>query len=171
MNTTTLSALFHAIEHNELEHVQAIIVSQPDLVNHENEQGLTPLGYAAHFGHPDVVQALLDAGAEVNAVSHSKLSFIPSNTALHAAIAGTRSEAVISMLLQHGASVNLFDSNGHTVLHVAAFHDDNTKLIQQLLERGADVNAAIEGGEKPLAVALRQGNQQVAALLQQQGAR
>ncbi|MFB0845223.1 hypothetical protein [Paenibacillus oleatilyticus] len=53
-----------------------------------NGDRLTPLGFAAHFGNKAAVQVLLDYGADVNALSHSKISYIPSNIALHTAIAG-----------------------------------------------------------------------------------
>lgn len=72
----------------------------PSLAHTENSEGLTPLGFAAHFGSKAAVQVLLDYGVDVNAVSHSKISYIPSNTALHAAIAGERDPEVIRLLLE-----------------------------------------------------------------------
>ncbi|SCW87673.1 Ankyrin repeat-containing protein [Paenibacillus tianmuensis] len=123
-----------------------ILAIHPSLAHSENGDGLTPLGFAAHFGSKATVQVLLDYGADVNAVSHSKLSYIPSNTALHAAIAGERDPEVIRLLLTRGALTNIFDSSGHTCLHTAAFHDDNTELIRLLMEHGArltDVTGAL----------------------------
>lgn len=163
--------MFQAAQSGDASRLKAILQLHPHLANAENGDGLTPLGYAAHFGNRDAVQVLLEHGAEINAVSHSNLSYIPSNTALHAAIAGERNMEVIRLLLAHQAKTTIFDSNGHTCLHTAAFHDDNVELIRLLIEHGADVHAKAEGGETALALAVKQGNHNVAELLRQHGAR
>ncbi|MCM3630812.1 ankyrin repeat domain-containing protein [Paenibacillus glycanilyticus] len=165
-----INDLFQAAQNGDAARVKEIVTAHPRLANTENQDGLTPLGYAAHFGHPEVVRALLALGADVNALSHSSISFIPSNTALHAAIAGERSLEVIKLLLAHGADTTILDSNGHTCLHAAAFHDDNLEMIRLLMEHGADVRAAAEGGETALSLAIQQGNENVASLLREYGA-
>jgi uncharacterized protein len=161
---------FQAAESGDVDRLTSLLNEHPELANRENEQGLTLLGYAAHFGHPEAVQLLIQSGAQVNAVSHSRVSYIPSNTALHAAIAGERSLAVIRLLLASGAKTDVFDSNGHTCLHSAAYHDDNEELIGLLLAHGAEVNARQDGKESVLELAIAQGNGRVAALLRQHGA-
>jgi len=163
--TPIIQQLFQAIETNDATTMAVILDADPALANQYNEDGLTPLGYAAHYGHLACVQLLLDHQAEINALSQSKVAFIPSNTALHAAIAGARNLEIIQLLLTRGANTRIFDSNGHTCLHTATFHDDNTEIIQLLLEHGADVNASLNGGEIALALAARQGNHKVADLL------
>ncbi|CCQ96512.1 Ankyrin [[Clostridium] ultunense Esp] len=165
-----IDELFQSVQSGDASGLKEILGSYPRLANTENSDGLTPLGFAAHFGNKDIVQVLLDYGADVNAVSHSKISYIPSNTALHAAIAGERNMDVIELLLTHNAQTNIFDSNGHTCLHTAAFHDDNTEMIRLLIEHGADVNARVEGGDTPLSLAIKQGNNNVAEFLRQNGA-
>ncbi|MGD8191893.1 ankyrin repeat domain-containing protein [Brevibacillus ginsengisoli] len=163
--------LFDAAQAGDNKKLMQLLGANPDLANAENSDGLTPLGFASHFGHRDVVQILLDHGANVNAVSHSKISYIPSNTALHAALAGERNIEVITLLLNHGGQTDLLDSNGHTCLHVAAYHQDNTEIIRLLLENGAPVNAKVEGGKTALTIAIEQGNDQVANLLREHGAK
>ncbi|SEO18472.1 ankyrin repeat domain-containing protein [Paenibacillus sp. OV219] len=163
--------VFQAAQSGDAERLRVFLEAHSELANTENEQGLTPLGYAAHFGNKDAVRVLLEHGANVNTVSHSKLSYIPSNTALHAAIAGERSIDVIRLLLAGQAQTTIFDNNGHTCLHTAAFHDDNIEMIRLLIEHGAEVNAAIEGGETALALAVKQGNHHVEELLRRNGAR
>ncbi|SDY00761.1 ankyrin repeat domain-containing protein [Paenibacillus sp. CF384] len=158
--------IFQAARLGEVSQLLAILTAHPELANTENEDGLTPLGFAAHFGNKDAVQALLDNGAAVNAISHSKVSYIPSNTALHAAIAGERNVHVISLLLSNQAQATILDSNGHTALHTAAFHDDNEEIIRLLLAHGADIHALTEDGKTASSIATEQGNHRVAALLQ-----
>lgn len=165
----TIGELFQAVQAGDAEKLKSLLETSPDLANAENGQGLTLLGYAAHFGNGEAVRVLLEHGANVNAVSRSKVAYIPSNTALHAAIAGKRSIEVVRLLLNHGADTGIMDSNGHTCLHTAAFHDDNVELIRLLLEHGADVNAAAGNGETAFAIAKGQGNGKVAELLQEAG--
>lgn len=166
----SINEIFQSAQQGDAVRLKEILQFHPALANTENVEGLTPLGYAAHFGKVEAVQVLLDFGADINAVSHSKLSFIPSNTALHAAIAGERDMGVIQLLLKRGAQTNIFDSAGHTSLHSAAFHADNVEMIHLLIEHGADIHAQIEGGESVLAVANQQGNHNVKKVLIEKGA-
>ncbi|CAH1059212.1 ankyrin repeat domain-containing protein [Paenibacillus pseudetheri] len=166
----SINEVFQSAQHGDAARLKEILEFHPALVNTENNEGLTPLGYAAHFGKEAAVQVLLDFGADIDAVSHSKISFIPSNTALHAAIAGERDMSVIQLLLNKGAQTQIFDSDGHTALHSAAFHSDNVELIRLLIEHGANVHAKIEGGESVLAIAIQQGNHNVKEFLIEKGA-
>jgi len=157
--------LFHAAEMNDIRTLKEFLQTTPSLANTENDEGLTPLGYAAHFGQKEAVELLLAFGADVNAVSHSKVSYIPSNTALHAAIAGERDLAVIQTLLEHKAKTTIVDKNGHTCLHTAAFHENNPELIQFLIEHGASVNERGKDGRTALELAEAQGHMKVAEQL------
>ena len=163
--SSNVSDFFKSIETNDVDALNKALISNPSLSNKENDQGLTPLGFAAHFGNKDIVQLLINYNADINAVSHSKIEYIPSNTALHAAIAGTRNLEVIELLLDNQANTNNFDSNGHTALHTAVFHDDNIELINLLIKHGASVQAMVEGGKTALELAIELGNNQVAETL------
>ena len=159
--------IFQAAQANDITKLKRLLEINPSLANKESEDGLTPLGFAAHYGNKDAVQILLEYGAEVNVVSHSKIEFIPSNTALHAAIAGERNIEVIKLLLHNNAKTTISDSNYHTSLHTAAFHGDNTEIISLLIEEGADVNIKTKDGKTALDIAAEQRNYRVAQLLQQ----
>jgi uncharacterized protein len=161
-----INEVFASCRSGDRERLQQLLELDPTLANTENSDGLTPLGFASHYGQAEAVQVLLEFGADVNALSHSSIPYIPSNTALHAAIAGERNVEVIQLLLNHEANTNVFDSNGHTSLHAAAFHDDNVELIKLLLGRGADPRAKVEGGTEAASLAMERGNHRVAELLQ-----
>lgn len=169
MNVTEqIDTLFHALQEGDAQLVQSLLETNPVLVNLENNDGFTPLGYAAHFGHKEVVKLLLDYGAEINALSHSKLSFIPSNTALHAAIAGNRSVEVVELLIHSGADVNALDSHGHNPLQAAAF-EGNLEIANLLIENGAEVSNN-SGFGSALAIALKRGHLEFAEFLRKHGA-
>lgn len=163
--SSKVSDLFQFIESGDGDALEKALILSPNLANTENEQGLTPLGFSSHFGDKNTVQILINHHADIDALSHSKIEYIPSNTALHAAIAGTRNLEVIELLLNNGAKTNIFDSNGHTALHTAAFHDDNTELISLLITHGASAHARLDNGVTAMELAIEQGNNKVAEQL------
>ena len=83
-------------------------------VNSFAYDGWSPLHLAAFFGHLDAARVLLDAGAEVHAVSQNALT----NTPLHAATAAKHADLAL-LLIDHGADGHVTDSGGYTPLQIA----------------------------------------------------
>lgn len=109
-------------------------------------------------------------GAPINALSHSRVPYVPSNTALHAAVAGGPHLETVALLLSRGADPRIFDSAHLTPLHNAAF-SGNVAIGEMLIAHGADVNAQETGGRTALAIAEERGHAAFAALLRRHGAR
>ena len=93
----------------------------------------TPLMEASSGGFLDIVQLLLDHGAEVNAQSQA------GNTALIYACCGGY-EDVVKLLLDYGALIEAHNENGHTPLMEAA-SGGHVNVAKLLLERGACINS------------------------------
>lgn len=117
----------------------------------------TPLHWAAEYNQdPDVIQALLDVGAEVNARVDD------GDTPLQVALSprSSRNPAVIEALLKAGADPNVRGSADWTPLHNAAYDAEDADLIKALLEAGAELEARTgmtphsAGGKTPLHVAV-----------------
>jgi ankyrin repeat protein len=89
-------------------------LKQPGAVNAYAYDGWTPLHLAAFFGQSEAVRMLLEAGADLQALSRNSLT----NTPLHAATAG-RHEEVAVMLVERGADSAVADAGGHTPLRIA----------------------------------------------------
>jgi ankyrin repeat protein len=83
-------------------------------VNAYSYDGWTPLHLAAFFGRHDAAQVLLDAGADVTAVSQNSLA----NTPLHAATAGKHSDVAL-LLYARGGDKAVTDVGGYTPLQIA----------------------------------------------------
>ena len=90
----------------------------------------------------DMVQLLLDHGAQVNPTADGETS------ALMLA-SGIRKGEIVKMLLERGAKVDLHNESKAFALMLAA-RRGNVEVVKELLERGADVNLKGKGGSTAL---------------------
>jgi len=95
--------------------VKALLNANPELTNSAAVEGFSPLGLAAFFGRADVVEILLENGAEVNQPSANPQRVMP----LHSAVAGQHLK-VARTLIEHGADVNACQAEDFTPLQAAA---------------------------------------------------
>ena len=90
------------------------LVGLPEVdVNHCDSSNYTALHRAVDEGHTDVVQILIDAGADINTMN------IYGNSPLHSASRSGELE-VVKMLVRAGAEVNVTSDDGGTCLALAA---------------------------------------------------
>ena len=158
-------------------------------------QDKSPLHYAALLGRTDMVQVLLDAGADrykqdmfertplycavlvfrddvvrtlISNMTNLNQSARSGRTPLHAAVINSNLYQV-KLLLDGGAEPNLVDREGSTPLYKAVTRDrnDSFSVVKLLIERGADVNMANSYGHTPLhGAALNCRNELVKFLLE-----
>ena len=111
---------------------------------------------------PEDVRGCLSAGADANAINI--------DAPLHWAASGD--PAIVALLIEHGADVNVEGDFGHTPLHYAV-RSGNPKNVVLLLEAGADVSAWNNNGyhpTTPLHEAATIGNIEILHLLLEAGA-
>jgi ankyrin repeat protein len=89
-------------------------LGQPGAISAYSYDGWTPLHLAAFFGQLDAARLLVEAGADLQAVSRNSNA----NTPLHAATAG-KHQAVALMLLEQGADPAVADGGGYTPSRIA----------------------------------------------------
>ena len=159
MTSNTIQEFFEAIEKGNKMKVEKSLRNDTNLCNADNEYGLTALGVASHFDHKEIVELLLNFGADINSLSNSKVPYIPSNTALHAGVAGKASRELVEFLLNQGADVNRPDSSGHTPLHIAAF-DGSEEIVTLLLAHGSGDILQSENTQTPLEIATERNNEE-----------
>jgi ankyrin repeat protein len=113
----------------------------------------TVLHWAAERGDKEVVQLLLEKGADAAAKDDN------GRTVLHLAAEGGNKE-VVQLLLEKGADAAAKDDNGRTVLHLAA-NGGNKEVVQLLLKKGADAATKDDYGRTVLHSAAKGGNKEV----------
>ena len=107
----------------------------------EDTNGATPLMYAALCdANPDVITALLKAGAAINARANA------GSTALMWAPISNPNPEVTTVLLKADADVNARDMNCVTALMWAAISNLNPEVITTLLRVGVDAKAKDKTG-------------------------
>ena len=139
--------IFAAAAKGQTDELRSLVEKDPSLINAHSAEGFTPLGLAAFFGHPETVQALLAAGADVNLTSRESMKMPP----LGSAMAVQRND-IAQILIEHGANVNGKAANDLTALHTAAARG-NLEAAKLLLDHGADINASSTDGKTPIAYA------------------
>ncbi|ABW28268.1 Ankyrin repeat-containing protein [Acaryochloris marina MBIC11017] len=129
------------------------------------------------YGHSDIVQVLIQAGADC--LSFYNLSDRPESllnseieaqldelnvscTTLYTAV-GFGNPHIVQMLLDAGAVVDNGDGND-TPLNLAICQQ-NLAMIQQLISAGSDINVDMEDGERAVMTAANTGNLEIVKTL------
>jgi ankyrin repeat protein len=181
--------LFDAIAAGDVETVQGLVASDATLAGCRNDEGISARMLALYRGDVDMVDALVNAGPDLDVFEAAGLgveerleellahdaslvdAVAPDGfTALHfAAFFGH--PAAARLLVEHGADVSAVATNPMRVqpLHSAAAASCK-EIVELLLDRGADPNAEQEGGHVPLDAARRNGDDEIEALLLARGA-
>jgi ankyrin repeat protein len=123
--------------------------------------GSTPLMYAALYGSDESVRALLNQGANPNAMNNEGA------TALMWAV---DSEEKARLLLDAGATVDAHTEGGRTALLIATGRQGSTSVVKLLLDHGAKAAVAAENRTTPLLLAARRGDETAMRLLIAHGA-
>lgn len=163
------AALISAIRDHDSAQVRALLTKNPALANFNKDGLAPPLLLASVSDQPEMVDALIDAGADINAKGRWGA------TVLHWA-AWRGSANSVSELIRRGADINaLSDNDSSTPLfwacrgsHEAFFgRDDQKEVVQILLDAGASPEITNKDGFSATSIA----SEEVAALLVANGAK
>ncbi|KAK1148476.1 hypothetical protein N8T08_009481 [Aspergillus melleus] len=126
----------------------------------KDDRGFTPLHYAACKGYTDVVQYLIDIGADVNSYSDHGVSAL-SCAAMYA------HEEVVRVLCDRGANVNSADFVYHQTPLIFAVIGCDEFVVRMILQKGALVDVEDKSGRTALGRAADQGKEAIAKILYQ----
>lgn len=124
--------ILKAAKNGDLTDVKRLTAENPALLHARDKDGSTPLHCAVWKGHAEVVNALLDAGADIHA--HNQNDHW-GTTPLHAA-AHANHGPIVKRLIEHGADVNARNLRGGTPLGETSAHNA-ARAAKILKEHGA----------------------------------
>jgi cytohesin len=132
-------------------------------VNAKHKYGLTPLHRAAFYGHKEVVEMLIAAGADVNAKDDN--GDTPLDVAVNLQRFHPNNTEIAEDLRKHGGKTKkelnvLFDS----------IRTGNIEAVKKHIAAGMDVNAKDIAGSTPLFNAVLRSSKEIAELLIVEGA-
>ena len=146
MNQQEQYPLHRAIENNDINMVRQLLNRYDVNTRRNTDIRETPLTLASSLYRNEIIQVLINAGADLNMEDNDGLtplmsSFIDDGFYNHV--------ETIELLLDNNANVNYQNRNGETALHIAS-QLDRTEIIRILVDRGANVNIRDRNGNTPL---------------------
>ena len=157
------SALFHAIEAENLATVRLLIETGADL-NMRDRNEVTPLSLALWLGIKEIIDILLERGADVHVKNWGH-----ETTLMWAVRSRYANENTVSLLLGQGVDVNALDMYKDTALHCSV-RLDRVAIAKLLLDHGAEVDALDYNGESSLVTATKSNSPEMVNLLLRYGA-
>lgn len=158
-NRSPENEFLSAVTGNDLDAVGRMLdVGGIDVNYRTSLTGATALGSACGLGHVEMARLLLARGADPNIVNSS------GRTPLQMA-AYDGSTAIVEMLIQAGANVDIADTEyGYTPL-AAASRKGHADTVRVLINAGADLSIPTNTGRNPLQLALDGGYDDVVEML------
>lgn len=141
-----------------VEAIPPIIGDKSERINEVYCNDYPLLHVAVHENKEDVVNWLLDHGANINLESIND-----KKSALHQAVEEGL-ESIVNILLERGARVDMRDEKGNTAIHYAAKRG-NKAIFQSLLDKGADIDAKNNEGRYALQLSIQAGREEITNLI------
>lgn len=134
----------------------------------------TPLHYAVHYGRIELVEDLLNSGADPNSLSKERYQS-PLTVLLSAVKRHPSNFELIQLLVERGADPStILEKENFTILDSLLLSSRGTtslKIVKYLVENGAPINPKIkELRRTPLHAAVEQGDMSIIDYLIEQGA-
>lgn len=149
-------ALQIAVTNGYLRTVKKLIAKGAN-INAEDYNGATVLHTAVGINNRELIEFLLENGANPNAImGKDNSSYYYCNSPLMMAVERGEMD-LIKLLLGKKADPNLTCQNGKNALRIA-LKNGKVEIFEVLVEAGADVKAIDESGENNLMYAVRYGN-------------
>tara|TARA_R110000751_G_scaffold98096_5_gene190959 strand:+ start:60735 stop:61868 length:1134 start_codon:yes stop_codon:yes gene_type:complete len=146
------SLLAWAVETQEPQLVE-LLLKKGAKVQLANSNRFTPIIQACRYGNTEIINALLDKGADAN-------STIEDGTSAFQLCAGSATTEDLTRMVSLGANINAQNSDGQTALMWAA-NFGKAENLNYLVSKGANINQQSQQGYSPLFFAIKSHNLEV----------
>lgn len=164
-NQTGQTIVMLAIQNGKTsEDLEMLVNCGADWKSTDNE-GTSPLHYAAQYGNYEALTYILSLNVDVNLKNNYGRTPL-----LLLAHAETNFHACLNVLLENGADVNAVDVNGENLVHKCALERSNSNEIEMVLESGGNWRSTNAFGDNVLALAVKGGNPEIVKLFLTLGA-
>ncbi|XP_067653126.1 ankyrin-3-like [Haliotis asinina] len=123
-------------------------------INGNDDNKMTPFLLAAYHGNSDVLELLVQKGANTLAVNRKR------RNSLHLSCTGGHVDAAKCVLNQTSVDINSKDCEEMTPVMLAASHG-KSEVFDMLMKKGADLSVIDKNGENILHCACRGGNVEI----------
>ena len=136
-----------------------------NFINKKNSKGTLAIHYASYLGNIDIIKYLINYGADIKAITDSKLDVI------HYAAQGNQPNSLVYFYMFHRDKINLEnkDKCGSTPLHWASY-SAAAEIAMYLIHFNANINQQDDNGNTPLHMAVIKNNYKLVQKLLQKGA-
>lgn len=164
MESDLSNDLFDAIQKNDLNKVIDLI-SKGANVNTCDNTGKFPLQVAIKKESTEIIEELIQKGADVNIKVYDKDRNIP---LVEYAMEESNTN-IVTLLVEKGAIVTFDNDNEEKVLHYV-IKSGMFELLTDLINKGININLKTDEGQTPLFIAVKQGQLQIVIFLCNLGA-
>lgn len=156
---TLIRELFNSVRYGITTQVIDVLHKYPELANVTDNQGFTCVHWAAKKGDREMLEILVEAGAQLDMPTVSESKMLP----IHWAASDGKISS-LSYLLDRRQDINAQDANGCTPLVIAAQHNQLDCVIF-LIKNGADATLRDGNGDNALHWGAYKGYEEMVGLL------
>jgi len=149
------SLMMFAMVNTDVKVIQEVIKLGYE-VNTQNKSGYSALMFASAYNTPEVVEFLIEAGADTKTTE-----YLTEGNALHVSARHNPKPEVIEALVENGFDLETKDKDGNTALLVATKYNKNLQVVETLIELGADIEASDKSGNVAYSYAFERINKKV----------
>ncbi|MDH4270385.1 MAG: ankyrin repeat domain-containing protein [Candidatus Aminicenantes bacterium] len=166
--TTVMQAqeIFDAVKKNDMAKVKELIEKDSRQIQAKDQQGYSLLNHACNLGYIEIINFLIDKGADINLLA-GRFDLTPLMEC-----ARTGKLEVAKLLVEKGADVQIINKMGISAMHWALGNgqDQAEEIALLLIEKGSKVETKAFNGETPIMTAVRKGYSKAVRALLEKGA-
>ena len=165
------SLLIDAVSRENVEDVKWLTTYISCSVNDHSNDGTTPLGTAIVQENLEIVQMLIEKGADANMtyeVETEDGKIFPMSPLIEG-LEMENSDIVLFLIVEGCANLNVKNSKGATPLHISVYNSMED-IVKKLLECDISINAKDDEGATPLIIAAQEGDRNILKTLLEKNA-